>query len=87
MKKFWAGVFSTLVLVWAVIFFAGPAIDRKCVITKTGAAGFVIGKKGHIVQYDKGTRLVRAECSEFSRWFFARDVNIGKIARKRLGVR
>ena len=80
------GVVMTLLVLWTFIFIAGPAIDRKCVITKTGRAGFVMGKHGGQVFYDKGTRLVRKECSEFSRAFFARDVKAGKNLRKRLGA-
>jgi hypothetical protein len=84
-KGVMAGVIFTLVFAWTAIFFSGPIIDDFCVLTKTKTHGAVIGKRGDVVTYEKGTRLVRAECSEFSRTIFLRDVKRAQSFRKAVG--
>lgn len=80
------GVIFTVFFIWGFVFMAGPAIDDVCVITKVSQAGVAIDKKGHVISYPKGTRLVRSACSEFSRGFFLRDVAPAKALRKAVGA-
>ena len=83
---FWTGFGATILMLWVVIFFAGPAIDDLCVITKTGEGGLAVDKRGHVISYPRHTRLVKKECSEFSRLFFLRDVEVAKSLRKAVGA-
>lgn len=85
-NTFWVGFCASILFIWTVVFFAGPKIDDFCVLTKTKTSGAVIGKRGDVVSYEKGTRLVRSECSEFSRLIFLRDVKRAKALRKVVGA-
>jgi hypothetical protein len=79
-------VVVTILWIWVVIFFAGPKIDEMCVISKAGEPTVITGKRGLPVIVRKGDRIIARECSEFSRSFFARDVEVGKHLRKTVGV-
>jgi hypothetical protein len=85
-NTFWVGFCASLLLAWVVIFFAGPKIDKICVVTKAGADSVITGKRGNPVTVRKGDRILARECSEFSRSFFARDVKSAKQLRKAVGA-